>query len=73
MDKFENGYPWAVRDRLLKTMNWSPEGVSWERWKPKSLNRLFAKLAPLEGPGHITPETVRHGEQARGISSVRFR
>lgn len=41
-----------------------PRFSSWAEWKAHMLNRLFAELG-TGGPGNITAETVRHGENAR--------
>src|SRR5262249_14687218 len=52
----------------------APEGVmSWAQWKAAALNRLFKEQGLLGQPGHITAETVSHGEQMTQTASSRRR
>jgi len=38
--------------------------MSWAEWKAGALNQLFLKLGSTGQPGRITPDTIRHSEQA---------
>jgi hypothetical protein len=58
----EPNQPWVIRDRMLKEMNWSPDGIPWAEWKARSLNKLFNEQGVTGRPGRITPATVQHGE-----------
>jgi hypothetical protein len=62
----EPNQPWAVRDRMLKEMGWSPNGMSWAEWKAQSLDELFRTQGVTGKPGEITARTVRHGEAMKG-------
>jgi hypothetical protein len=57
--------PWAVRDRMLEEMGWSPDGIPWAEWKAAMLNELFFEQGVLGQPGKITAPTVMHGERRR--------
>jgi hypothetical protein len=61
----EPSEPWVIRDRMLKEMGWSPDGIPWEEWKARSLNRLFLEQGVLGESGRITAATVRDGERRR--------
>jgi hypothetical protein len=54
--------PWGIRDRMLKEMGWSPDGIPWAEWKAQSLNKLFSEQGVAGKPGEIQPGTVRRGE-----------
>jgi hypothetical protein len=58
--------PWAVRDRILKEMGWSPDSIPWAEWQAQSLNKLFLEQGVLGQPGKITAAAVRHGEAEEG-------
>jgi hypothetical protein len=55
--------PWVIRDRMLKEMDWSPDGMPWAEWKAVSLNRLFQDQGVIGKPGKITADTVLDGER----------
>jgi hypothetical protein len=38
--------------------------MSWAEWKAGALNQLFLELGSTGRPGRITPDTIRHSEQA---------
>jgi hypothetical protein len=61
----EPNQPWAVRDRRLEEIGWSPDGIPWAEWKAASLNKLFEEQGVTGEPGRITPETIRRGERGK--------
>jgi hypothetical protein len=58
----EPNQPWAVRDRMLKEMGWTPDGIQWAEWRAASLNKLFLEQGVTDELGKIRPATVRLGE-----------
>jgi hypothetical protein len=45
--------------------------MSWAAWKAEELNRLFRDHGVTGQPGHITPETVLHGERTHQVVEPR--